>query len=154
VTAGGGGGREGKQEMSDFWVIYTIRKEGSKDLRYIIGNAPNGQVGRLDEKIIDTLKPGEYIDLCTSFLTYKGCPVEIMGRKSRMTKNIKFVDLPGGRAEVRVMAEAEGYAMVRRKGSMPFIVRSSELLDDYVDPVEETQVAIDNGLLDDIFEDL
>jgi hypothetical protein len=71
-----------------------------------------------------------------------------------MTKNIKFVDLPGGRAEVRVMAEAEGYAMVRRKGSMPFIVRLSELLDEYVDPVEETQVAIDNGLLDDIFEDL
>lgn len=30
-------------------------------------------------------------------------------------------------AEVRVMAEAEGWSMVRRKGAMPFVKRTSEL---------------------------
>lgn len=30
-------------------------------------------------------------------------------------------------APVRVMALAEGWAMVRRKGAMPFVVRVSEL---------------------------
>ena len=29
--------------------------------------------------------------------------------------------------EVRIMAESEGWSMVRRKGSMPFVVRSSAL---------------------------
>lgn len=29
--------------------------------------------------------------------------------------------------EVRVIAEGEGWSMVRRKGAMPFVVRSSEL---------------------------
>ena len=29
--------------------------------------------------------------------------------------------------EVRIMAEAEGYAMVRRKGCVPFVVQLKEL---------------------------
>jgi hypothetical protein len=29
--------------------------------------------------------------------------------------------------EVRILATAEGWAMVRKKGAMPFVVRSSEL---------------------------
>lgn len=70
-----------------------------------------------------------------------------------MAKNIKFLDMDDGRAEVLVLAEAEGWSMVRRKGAMPFVVRTTELMDEYVDPVEETQIAIDNGLLDDIFEE-
>jgi hypothetical protein len=55
--------------------------------------------------------------------------------------------------KVRVLTEAEGWAMVRKLGAMPFVVRASELSDDFVDPVEETQIAIDNGLLDEVFED-
>jgi len=31
--------------------------------------------------------------------------------------------------QVEVMAEAKGYAMVRRKGCMPFVVSSKDLLD-------------------------
>jgi len=31
------------------------------------------------------------------------------------------------RIEVRVMAEAEGYAMVRRKGAVPFVCQVKEL---------------------------
>lgn len=32
---------------------------------------------------------------------------------------------------VRVMAEADGYAMVRRKGCIPFVIRSKDILKDH-----------------------
>ncbi len=41
-----------------------------------------------------------------------------------MTK--KVIMFHEGR-EVRVIAEGEGWSMVRRKGAMPFVVRSREL---------------------------
>jgi hypothetical protein len=58
-----------------------------------------------------------------------------MGRKKEMAiYNRSRVDIEGGkfvekieRCAVRVMVRAEGYAMVRRPGCIPFTVREEEL---------------------------
>jgi hypothetical protein len=58
-----------------------------------------------------------------------------MGRKKEMAIYNRWrVDIEGGRfvekierCEVRVMARAEGYAMVRRPGCIPFAVREKDL---------------------------
>ncbi len=43
---------------------------------------------------------------------------------------VKRID---GVVNVRIMAEAEGYFMVRRKGCMPFVVSKKEIKDIYED---------------------
>jgi hypothetical protein len=67
-----------RMKMSDFWVIYTIKKTGTDEVRYIVANAPNGWVGTTDKKIEKKLKDGEYIDLSQMFDRYKGRPVEVV----------------------------------------------------------------------------
>lgn len=41
--------------------------------------------------------------------------------------DVRMLFRSGEECEVRVMAEAEGWAMVRRKGCAPFVCRSKEL---------------------------